>query len=85
MIHGGNMTYDRKVMVELDWDTVDKIVQNELRGVYESLKYDLERRAEGKSWGIFATDEAEDIAQITEHIYALELILKYYGAWSESQ
>jgi len=56
-----------------------------LRGVYESLKYDLERRAEGKTWGIFATDEAEDIAQITEHIYALELILKYYGAWSESQ
>lgn len=80
-----NYNYDRKVTVELDWDTVDSIVQNELQSVYESLKCDLERRAEGKTWGIFAKDEAEDIAQIAEHIYALELILKYYGAWSESQ
>jgi predicted mannosyl-3-phosphoglycerate phosphatase (HAD superfamily) len=84
MTHGGNM-YDTKVTVELDCDTVDNLVKNELQKVYESLKRDLDRVADGTSWAIFDKDQAKDIALITEHIYALELILIYYGAWSGNQ
>ena len=78
MIHGGNM-YDTKVMVGLDWDTVDNLVKNELQKVHESLKRDLNRVADGTSWAIFDKDESKDIAMIVEHIYAVELILAYYG------
>ena len=77
--------YDTKVTVELDYDTVDNLVKNELQKVYESLKRDLDRVADGTSWAIFDKDQAKDIALITEHIYALELILIYYGAWSGNQ
>lgn len=77
--------YDTKVTVELDCDTVDNLVKNELQKVYESLKRDLDRVADGTSWAIFDKDQAKDIALITEHIYALELILIYYGAWSGNQ
>jgi hypothetical protein len=78
MTHGGNM-YDSKVMVELDCDTVDNLVKNELQKVYESLKGDLDRIADGTGYAIFDKDQTKDIALITEHIYALELILAYYG------
>lgn len=78
MIHGGNM-YDTKVTVELDYDTVDNLVKHELQMVRESLKRDLNRVADGTGWAIFDKDQAKDIALITEHIYALELILIYYG------
>jgi hypothetical protein len=78
MIHGGNM-YDTKVTVELDCDTVDNLVKNELQKVYESLKRDLDRVADGTSWAIFDKDQTKDIALIMEHIYAVQLILAYYG------
>jgi hypothetical protein len=83
MTHGGNM-YDSKVTVELDCDTVDNLVKNELQKVYESLKGDLDRIADGTGYAIFDKDQTKDIALITEHIYALELILIYYGVWSET-
>lgn len=73
------MTYDTKVAVELDCDTVDNLVKHELRMVRESLKRDLNRVANGTSWAIFDKDESKDIAMIVEHIYAVELILAYYG------
>jgi len=76
--------YDSKVTVELDCDTVDNLVKNELQKVYESLKGDLNRIADGTGYAIFDKDQTKDIALITEHIYALELILIYYGVWSET-
>ena len=78
MTHGGNM-YDSKVMVELDCDTVDNLVKNELQKVYESLKGDLNRIADGTGYAIFDKDQTKDIALIMEHIYAVQLILAYYG------
>ena len=71
--------YDTKVAVELDCDTVDNLVKHELRMVHESLKRDLNRVANGTSWAIFDKDESKDIAMIMEHIYAVQLILEYYG------
>ena len=71
--------YDTKVMVGLDWETVDDIVKTELQKVHQSLKGDLNRIADGTGYAIFDTDESKDIAMIIEHIYAVELILSYYG------
>lgn len=69
----------KKVTVELDWDTVDGIVQTELQSTYESLKQDLFNRAEGRGYAIFHKNEDKDIAEIMEHLYCLEILMKYYG------
>lgn len=69
----------KKVTVELDWDTVDGIIQTELQSTYESLKQDLVNRAEGRGFAIFDIDEAKDIGEIAEHLYCLERVMKYWG------
>jgi hypothetical protein len=69
----------KKVTVELDWDTVDGIIQTELQSTYESLKQDLINRSEGRGFAIFDIDEAKDIGEIAEHLYCLERVMKYYG------
>lgn len=69
----------KKVTVELDWDTVDGIIQTELQSTYESLKQDMLNRADGRGFAIFDIDEAKDIGEIAEHLYCLERVMKYYG------
>ena len=73
----------RKVTVELDWDTVDNIVKQELVSLKANLKEDLKKRKAGKGMAIFETDKTLDIALIKEHIEAFDLILKYYGVKDE--
>jgi hypothetical protein len=72
-----------KYTYELPWEAVDDIITGELMSDFESMKQSLHNRMEGrhhyKAPGIFSNDEAEDIAAITEHMYALSLILRYYG------
>ena len=63
-----------KISVELDWETVDHIVVEQLRSTWESLKYDL-----GKRRNIFVYgDHEEDDAEIQKHIDAVEIMLKWY-------
>jgi len=69
----------RKVTVELDWDTVDNIVKQELASLKNNLKQDLKKRKAGKGIAVFETDKTLDVALIKEHIEAFDLILKYYG------
>ena len=73
----------RKVTVELDWDTVDNIVKQELANLRANLKEDLKKRRAGKGMAIFETDKTLDVALIKEHIEAFDLILKYYGVKDE--
>ena len=73
----------RKVTVELDWDTVDGIVKQELRSLRENLKEDLQKRKKGTGIAIFEVDKTTDIALIKEHIEAFNLILRYYGEKDE--
>jgi len=73
----------RKVTVELDWDTVDNIVKQELASLRANLKEDLKKRRAGKGMAIFETDKTLDVALIKEHIEAFDLILKYYGVKDE--
>jgi len=69
----------RKVTVELDWDTVDNIVKQELASLKDNLKDDLKKRKAGKGIAVFETDKTLDVALIKEHIEAFDLVLKYYG------
>ena len=69
----------RKVTVELDWDTVDNIVKQELVSLKSNLVEDLKKRKAGKGVAIFDTDKTTDVALIKEHIEAFDMVLKYYG------
>lgn len=70
----------KKVTVELDYETVDNLVKQELRSAVEIMKQDLKKR-KSKQGGlaIFSTDKKVDVALINEHIDAFNLILSYYG------
>ena len=73
----------RKVTVELDWDTVGNIVKQELASFKDNLEQNLKKRKAGKGLAIFDTDKTIDVALIKEHIEAFNLILKYYGVKDE--
>jgi hypothetical protein len=73
----------RKVTVELDWNTIDGIVKQELVSLKANLQEDLKKRKKGTGMAIFETDKTTDLALIKEHIEAFKLILKYYGVKDE--
>lgn len=70
-------------MVELDYDTIDGIVKQQLRSLRDNLKDDLKRRKEGTGIAIFEVDKTTDISLIKEHVEAFNLILRYYGEKDE--
>lgn len=63
-----------KISVELDWETVDNIVVEQLRSTWESLKDDL---GKGRNIFVYGDQEADD-AEIQQHIDAVEIMLKWY-------
>jgi hypothetical protein len=71
------------VTVELDWNTIDGIVKQELVSLKANLQEDLKKRKKGTGMAIFETDKTTDLALIKEHIEAFKLILKYYGVKDE--
>ena len=68
-----------KVMVELDWDTVDNIIVTQLKEGLQSMRQDYENRSTGNGMAIFDKDRDFDVAQIKHHIEAFETLIKYYG------
>lgn len=68
-----------KATVELDWDTVDNIVVEQLKFHRNIIEEDLVQRKNGKTMARFDTDKRKDIAMMKEHIEAFNLILSYYG------
>ena len=65
--------------LRVTWDQVDHIVTSELRWSLDSMKADLESRREGHGMAIFHTDLEQDVKAIEEHVYALKLILDWFG------
>ena len=70
---------NKKITIELDWDTIDRITTCSMKGLVESLEDDLEKRKAGTCMAIFHKDEKKDIAEIKRHIDAFKTVLKYYG------
>lgn len=64
-----------KISVELDYETVDNIVQGQLVETWATLKEDL---GAGRHIFVFGDQEADD-AMIQRHIDALELLLTWYS------
>ena len=74
---------NRKITVELDWDTIDRVTTCSMRGLVESLEEDLEKRKAGTGMAIFHENKKKDIAEIKRHIDAFKTVLKYYGEGNE--
>lgn len=69
-----------QVTVDLDSDTVDHIVIQQLTQALAGLQQDAELLQTGQpTFAIFAHEPAEDLAEIQRHCAALQLILSYYG------
>ena len=69
----------KKVTVELDWDTIDRITVCSMKSLLENLENDLEKRKAGDGMAIFEVDEELDIALLEKHVEAFKLVLKYFG------
>jgi hypothetical protein len=69
-----------KVTVELDWDTVDGIVVQQVTDARDGLIEQLEeRKGKGNKGGVFDNDRKKDIILIKAHIDAFELVINYFG------
>lgn len=69
----------KKVTVELDYDTVDNIVIEQLIISMNTLKQDSEKRNQGKCGPIFRKDFVEDMKEIDSHLESFMTVLSYYG------
>ncbi len=70
---------NKKITVELDWDTIDKVATCAMKSVLENLEVDFENRKAGIGMAIFDKNKKKDIAEIQRHIDAFKTVLKYYG------
>ena len=70
---------DKKVTVELDWDTIDRITTCSMETLVKNLEDDLQKRKAGTGMAIFDTNKKKDIAEIERHIDAFKTVLEYYG------
>jgi len=77
------MKMDKKITVELDWDTIDKVATCAMKSVLENLEVDFENRKAGIGMAIFDKNKKKDIAEIQRHIDAFKTVLKYYGEGNE--
>ena len=64
-----------KISVELDWETVDHIVVEQLRNTWEALKDNL---GNGDWVFVWGDQEADDV-EIQKRIDAAEIMLKWYS------
>ena len=68
------------VTVELDWETVDNIVVEQVTDARAGLIEQLEERKEkGSKGGVFDNNKKKDIILIKAHIDAFEMVIKYFG------
>jgi folylpolyglutamate synthase/dihydropteroate synthase len=74
-----------KVTVELDWDTVDSIVRQELGKSMDAMAQELENRREDKGMAILDMDKDKDIELMSDHLRAFVLIHDYFSAESEKK
>lgn len=75
---------NKKITIELDWDTIDKVTTCSMKSLVESLEVDLEKRKAGNGMAIFDTNKKKDIAEIQRHIDAFRTVLKYYGEGNDN-
>ena len=70
---------NKKITIELDWDTIDRITTCSMETLVECLEADLQKRKDGTGMAIGDKNKKKDIAEIQRHIDAFKTVLKYYG------
>lgn len=66
--------------IKIDSDICDAIVVQCITNVMENLKEDLKLRKAGKhKLGVFSSDKQEDVEIMTDHVNAMEVVLKYFS------
>ena len=68
-----------KIMVPLDYETVDNIICMQMQEMKESLEGYLIQVKNNKKGTVFDLDYKKDMKQIKEHIEACEKIYAYFG------
>lgn len=74
-----------KITVELDYDTVDRIVKQEMRYSIRAFENSLRIRQQSPEHGrdpgaaVFVHERDMDILLLEDHIRACKLVLRYYG------
>ena len=67
-------TQERKIMIELDGEVADRIALASLKDSYQYIKAELKSHIEEGTYL-----HPEDVAKNHQLIYALELLISFYG------
>lgn len=73
----------RKITVELDWETVDDIIVQELKNNLDGFIESLERVKTMERGDVFTTVLEDDIKEIEKHIEACKLLIAYHTPFDE--
>ena len=73
----------KRVTIELDWDTVDNIVGEQLKETLSNLENDLMLRETSDKVElaqiVFEYDKEADCKMLREHVDAFKVVLSYFG------
>ena len=74
-----------KVEIDINSDTADFLIVENLKQTIADMKHDLKAREEETETcgGFFSTDKEEDLIEMAKHIEAFKLTLSYFGVKDE--
>jgi hypothetical protein len=74
-----------KVEIDINSDTADFLIVENLKQTIADMKKDLKARKKDScfSWGMFSNDKEEDLVEMAKHIEAFKLTLSYFGVKDE--
>jgi hypothetical protein len=74
-----------KVEIDINSDTADFLIVENLKQTIADMEHDLKVREEETNTcgGFFSTDKEEDLVQMVKHIDAFKLTLSYFGVTNE--
>jgi hypothetical protein len=73
-----------KIEIDINSDTADFLIVENLKQAIADMENDLERNKDGVGTAIFSTDKEEDLAEITKHLDAFRTTLSYFGVSNEN-
>ena len=74
-----------KVEIDINSDTADFLIVENLKQTIADMENDLKAREEETNTcgGFFSTDKEEDLVEMVKHIEAFKLTLNYFGVTNE--
>jgi hypothetical protein len=73
-----------KVEIDINSDTADFLIVENLKQTIADMEHDLKaREEETETCGFFSTNKEEDLVEMAKHIDAFKLTLSYFGVEDE--